>query len=437
MQVSVETTAGLERRITVNVDEERIASAVENRLKNLTRTVKLKGFRKGKVPYKVVKQHYGEQVRQEVMGEVVQSTFYEAVSQEKLRPAGMPTFDAKDSKPGQGLEYTATFEVYPEIKPAKLDSQTIEKPVAEIAEADVDAMIETIRKQNVEWQAVERASQQGDRLNIDFKGSIDGEAFQGGEGQGMQVELGQGRMIAGFEEGLVGATAGEDRTLDVTFPENYHVKELAGKPAQFAVHINSVQESVLPEVNAEFARKLGVADGNLDTMRSEIRANMQRELDGRLKSRLKESVMEALLSVNKIEIPKALVDNEARALLQQMLQNLASQGMPQKDLGGLTSEMFREQAEKRVSLGLIMSEIVKDNDIKVEPAAVKARVEELAAPYEHPEEVVKWYYADQRRLGEVESLVFEDLVVDWVINQAKVVEKPVAFDEIMKPQAGK
>jgi len=437
MQVSVEATEGLERRMTVNVDEERIASAVDDRLKNMTHTVKLKGFRKGKVPFKVVKQQFGKQVREEVVGEVLQSTFYEAVSQEQLQPAGNPNFEDLKNEPGQGLAYTATFEIYPKIELAPLAEQTVEKPVTEIGDADIDRMIETIRKQNMNWQAVEREAKEGDRLNLDFKGFIDGEAFDGGSGEGMQVELGSGRMIPGFEDGLMGARAGEDRTLNVTFPENYHATELAGKPVVFEAHINSVEEPVLPEVDAEFAKKLGVESGDLTEMRSEIRENMQRELDTRLRSRLKEAVMDTLLAANPIEAPKSLIESEERTLLQQMLQNLASQGMQQQDLSGINPEMFREQAEKRVSLGLIMSEIVKANDLKVEPEAVKARIEEIAAPYEHPEQVVKWYQSDRQRLSEVESLVFEDQVVDWVLEQARVVEKPVSFDEIMTSENAK
>ncbi|MDR9437448.1 MAG: trigger factor [Thiohalophilus sp.] len=437
MQVSVEATGGLERRMTVNVDEERIASAVDDRLKNMTHTVKLKGFRKGKVPFKVVKQHYGKQVRDEVVGEVVQSTFYEAVSQEKLQPAGNPNFDDLKNEPGQGLAYTATFEIYPEFELAPMAEQTVEKPVTEIGEADIDKMIETIRKQNVSWQSVEREAKEGDRVTLDFKGMVDGEAFEGGSGEGMQVELGSGRMIPGFEDGLMGAKAGEDRTLNVTFPDNYHVETLAGKPAVFETHINSVEEAVLPEVDAEFAKQLGVESGDLTEMRNEVRANMQRELDERLRAKLKEAVIETLLAANSIDVPKSLVENEERTLLQQMLQNLASQGMQQQDLSGLNPEMFKEQAEKRVTLGLIMSEIVKANDLKVEPEQVKARIREIAAPYEQPEEVVKWYQSDRQRLSEIESLVFEDQVVDWVVDQAKVVEKPVSFDEIMTSENAK
>ena len=437
MQVSVEATGGLERRMTVNVDEERIASAVDDRLKNMTRTVKLKGFRKGKVPFKVVKQHYGQQVRDEVVGEVLQSTFYEAVSQEKLQPAGSPSFDDLKNEPGQGLAYTATFEVYPELELKPLAEQTMEKPVTEISDADIDKMIETIRKQNITWQSVEREAKEGDRVNMDFKGMIDGEPFEGGSAQGVELELGSGRMIPGFEDGLIGAKAGEDRNLQVTFPENYHAEKLAGKAAVFETHINSIEEPVLPEVDAELAKQLGVESGDLDEMRQEIRDNMQRELDTRLRAMLKEAVMDTLLEANQIDVPKSLIENEEKALLQNMLQNLASQGMQQQDLSGINPEMFHDQAVKRVSLGLIMSEIVKDNDLKVDPEMVKARIQEIAAPYEHPEEVVKWYQSDRQRLSEVESLVFEDQVVDWVLEQAKVVEKPVSFDEIMTPEKSK
>ena len=435
MQVSVETTSSLERRLTVAVEEDRIADAVQSKLKDLTRTVKMKGFRKGKVPLKVVQQQYGSQVRQEVIGDVLQASFYEAVSQEKLRPAGMPTFDTKEMAPGKGLEYTATFEVYPEVAIADLSQQSIEKPVCEISDADVDNMIENIRNQNTAWETANRAAKEGDQINIDFKGMIDGEAFEGGEGKGMTVQIGQGRMIAGFEEGLKGAKAGDDLTLSLTFPDNYQAEHLAGKPVEFAIHVNTVEAPKLPEVDAEFAKKLGVSDGDLDKMRDEIRNNMQRELENKIKSRLKEGVMDKLLASHEIDVPAALIDNEAQALVNQMRQNLMSQGMGQQDLK-LDPAMFSDQAERRVKLGLIMSEIVKQHDLQVDPEKVKAMVESIAAPYEHPEEVVKWYYADKRRLAEVESLVFEEQVVDWVMDQVKVEEKGIEFNELMNQKAG-
>lgn len=434
MQVSVEPTEGLQRRLTVSVEEDRIQDAVQNRLKDMSRTVKMKGFRTGKVPLKVVQQQYGKQVRQEVIGDVLQSTFYEAVSQENLRPAGSPSFDSMESEPGKGLEYTATFEVYPEIELADLSSLSIEKPVVEITDADVDEMIETIRQQHREWEAVERPAEEGDQVNIDFRGSTDGTVFEGGEGKGMTVIIGSGRMIEGFEEGLKGAKAGDDLTLELTFPEDYHARELAGKPVKFEIHVNAVEAPKLPEVDAEFARKLGVEDGDLDKLRSEIRANMERELAAKIKSRIKEAVMEALLKAHDIQVPEALIKSESETVMQQMLQNLASQGLAQQDLK-LDPAMFRDQAERRVKLGLIMSEIVRQNDIKVDPDKVKAMIEEIAAPYEHPEEVVKWYYGDQRRLAEIESLVFEDEVVNRILEQARVEEKPYKFNEIMNPQA--
>jgi len=437
MQISVETTQGLERRLTVAVEEARIADAVQTRLKSMTKTVKMKGFRAGKVPLKVVQQQYGQQVRHEIIGDVLQSTFYEALNQEKLRPAGDPSFDTKSLEPGQGLEYTATFEIYPEVTLGSLSDQTMEKPVCDIQDADLDSMLETIRRQHLEWESVSRAAEEGDRLNIDFSGSIDGELFAGGEGKDMNVEIGSGRMIPGFESGLIGASAEDDVTLDLQFPEEYHASEVAGKPVQFKLHVNRVEASQLPPVDEAFAKKLGVESGDQAQMRSEIRSNMQRELDAKLISKLKDAVMEKLLQVNDLEIPSALVQSESQALAEQMMQNLARQGMAQKDLK-MGPEMFREQAERRVKLGLIMSQIVKEHDLKVDPDKVRENVENMASAYQHPEEVVKWYYADRNRLAEVESLVFEEQVVDWVVAQTKIEEKSFNFEELMnpKPNAG-
>ncbi len=433
MQVSVEPAEGLKRRMTVAVEEDRIDQVVQGKLKDMSRTVKLKGFRKGKVPLKVIRQHYGAQVRQEVIGDVLQSSFYEAVEQENLRPAGAPDFEPRQMEPGKGLEYVATFEVYPEIELADLSGETVIKPVAEITDADVDEMIENIRRQNMTWEAVERPAEEGDRVTVDFRGTIDGEPFEGGEGEDMEVVIGEGRLIAGFEDGLKGARAGDELTLDLTFPEDYHAKELAGKPVQFAIQVKQVEAPKLPEVDAEFARKLGVEDGDLDKMREEIRASMQQELDSKLQTRLKEEVMEVLLRSHDFPIPEALVEQESQVLARQMQENFARQGLKAEDLK-LDPAMFRDQAWRRVKLGLLLAEIVKANDIKADPERVKARVEEIAAPYEHPEEVVKWYYADPRRLGEVESLVYEDQVVDWVLAHAKVEEKSHTFNEIMNPK---
>ncbi len=435
MQVSVETTSGLERRLTVAIEEARIAQAVESKLKEMAHTVKIKGFRPGKVPLKVVKQQYGGQVREDVVNEVLQSTFYEALSQENLHPAGAPTFSTRESTPGAGLEYTATFEVYPEIQLASLAEQKIEKPSVEIAETDIDNMIDRIRRQHMDWQAADTSAEKGDRISIDFKGTIDGEVFEGGEGKDMSIELGSGRMIAGFEDGLIGAEPGADVTLNLQFPDDYQAAELAGKPVQFAVHVNTVEKAVLPEVDEAFAKKMGVENGDIDDLRKDVLENMQMELAKQLKTKLKEKVMEMLIEVNKIDIPKALIENEAEALRNQMVQNLSNQGLSQTDIKALGTDMFVEQAERRVRLGLIMNEIVKENGINVEAENVRVLVEEIARPYEQPEEVVKWYYADKQRLSEIESLALEEQVVEWVVEQAEVVEITAAFDDVMKPEA--
>ena len=431
MQVSVESGNGLERRMTVTVDEDRIADAVDKRLKDMTKTVKLNGFRKGKVPLKVVKQHYGAQIRNEVIGEVVQSSYYEAIQSENLQPAGLPSIDTKDSD--NGLEFTATFEVYPEVKLEGLDKATVEVSTCEIGDSDIDDMIETIRKQNITYEAVDRAAANDDQVNIDFVGSIDGEEFEGGAAKGHSLVLGKGQMIPGFEEGIVGAKTGDDITVDVTFPDNYQAENLKGKAAQFAIHVNSIEAPVLPEVDAEFAKKLGVEDGDMDKMRQEIRDNMEREMKQRIKAKNKEAVMNALTEVNKIDVPAALIDSEAQQLAQQMQQQFAAQGAANQF--PITPEMFKEQAEKRVTLGLLMSQMVKEHDIKVDDDKVKAMVEEIAQPYEHPDEVVKWYYADKRRLTEVESMAYEDMVVELVLGQAKTTEKSIAFKDLVSPQA--
>ena len=437
MQVSVETTSDLERRVTVAIDEDRISQAVDNKLKDMSRTVKLKGFRPGKVPLKVVKQQYGSQVRNDVVNEVLQSTFYEAINQENLHPAGTPSFDTNKNEPGQGLEYTATFEIYPEIKPVSLEKESIEKLSVEIAESDIDNMIDRIRRQHVAWETTDRAAKLGDQVKMDFNGTINGEVFEGGEGKDMSIELGSGRMIKGFEEGIVDATAGDDLTLDLQFPDEYHAKNLAGKPVQFAVHVNTVEGAVLPPLDDEFAKKMGVENGDMSKLRDDIKDNMQLELGKKIATKMKENAMDALISANKIEVPKALIANETEALKNQMVQNLSSQGLAQNDLSSLDNSMFTEQAERRVALGLIMSEIVKENGIKVEADTVRAKVEEIAQPYEQPEEVIKWYYGDKRHLAEIESLVLEEEVVNWIMSQAKVVDKKATFDEIMNPEAAK
>lgn len=436
MQVSVESTNGLERKLTVAIEEDRLADVINGRLQDMTKTVSIKGFRKGKVPLKVVRQHYEGQVRQEVMGDVLQSTLYEAITQENLKPAGQPRVDSLKGDPGKGMEYTAIFEVYPEVKIGDLSGETIEKPACEVTDADIDEMVETLRGQNKEWKEVDRDAKEGDQLNINFVGKVDGETFQGGDANDMSIELGSGRMIKGFEEGLVGVKAGDDIELNVTFPDDYHAKELAGKPAVFETHVNKVEEAVLPEVNDELAKKLGIADPTVENMRAEIRKSMEQELAQRLTTNLKTSVMDALLNTNEFDVPAALVQSESDVLKNQTLQNLQQQGMQQNGLQ-LDASMFADQAERRVRLGLIMSEIVETEKIEATEDRVKQKIEEIAAPYEQPQQVIDWYSNDNQRKAEIKALVTEDMVVEWAMEKAKVADKKMTFKEIMNPEPTK
>ena len=436
MQVSVETTNGLERKMTVVIEEERLSSVIDGRLQDMTKTVKVKGFRPGKVPLKIVKQQYAQQVRQEVVGDVLQSTLYEAIGQEKLNPAGQPRVDSIKSDPGEGMEYTALFEVYPEVKLGDLSKETIEKPITELTDADVADMLETVRGQHKEWVSVERAAKEGDQLNINFKGMIDGELFPGGEAADMPIDLGSGRMIKGFEEGLIGAKAGDDVSLNVTFPDDYHAKELAGKPVQFDTHVNKVEESKLPELDDDFAKKLGIKDASVESMHKEIKASMQLELDNRLNTKTKAAVMDALINAHDFEVPKAMVEEESEAIKKNMLENLKQQGMQDQGVD-VNASMFADQAIRRVKLGLIMSEIVKSEKIEADDELVKKKIEEIAAPYEQPQQVVDYYNADKQRLAEVRALVTEEQVVDWAMEKSKVVDKSVSFKEIMETEQNK
>jgi len=427
MQVSVESTGPLERRMRVAIPEERIAGEVKERLEALRKRARIDGFRPGKAPLPVIRLRYGKQVREEVIGEVVQSTLYEALAQEKLNPAGVPTIDPESVEQNEGLEYTAVFEVYPEVELAPCSELEIEKPVTEITEQDIDDTIESIRKQRVRWEEKEGAAEEGDQIVIDFEGSIDGEPFEGGKAEDFQLVLGAGRMIEGFEEGLKGVEAGEARTIEVAFPEDYHAEALAGKKATFSVKVKRVEKSVLPELNDEFAQHLGVS-GGVEALRDEVKANMQRELDQALKSRIKQQVLDKLLEANEIELPKSLVEQEARGLAAQMQQRMRREGLGGGDK--LDPSLFTEQAKRRVGLGLIVAQIIKSQELEADPEEIRSTIEEMAEPYEQPQEVIDWYYADKRRLSDIEALVLENKVVDWVLSQAKVEEKSVPFGEL-------
>lgn len=429
MQVSVEATSNLQRRMTVEIPAERISGEVQSRLKRLATTAKVKGFRPGKVPMKVVEQQYGKQVRDEVVGEVIQATYFEAITQEKLHPASMPTIETVSGEDGKNLQYAAVFEVMPEIAMADMANANLEKVSAEIADADLDKMIENLRKQRTEWKEVARKAKEGDRLSVDFSGTIEGKEFSGNSGNNVPVTLGSGRMIDGFENGLVGSKAGDEVVLDLQFPETYGNKEVAGKPVQFQVTVNKVEAPELPELDEEFARGFGIGDGSLESLRSEVRKNMERELKQGVDAKNKQAVMDKLLEMNQLEVPAALIENEAENLKQQMLQQMQ---VPKGKSGvDLDATLFNGEAEKRVSLGLLLAEVIRANELKVDSDKLKAKVEEIAATYEKPDEVVRWYYGDKNRLSQIENLLLEDAVVEWAFSQAKVSEKKSSFDEVV------
>lgn len=430
MQVSVESGEGLERRMRIDLPQERIRVEVDKRLQGIARSARLPGFRPGKVPMKILRQRYGEQVQQEVFGELVQATFSEAVAKESLRPAGMPRIEPDIDPAAQRYAYTAIFEVLPQFELGDLAGKSVKRPVAEVVDGDLEVMIERLRTQRKLWEPVERPAERGDRLTLAYQGTIDGESFPGGSSDESRIEIGSGRMIPGFEEALVGGSAGETRSIDVTFPEDYHAGDLAGKPARFEVTVSAVEAPALPEVDADFVRAFGVEDGDIERFRADVRANMERELKQRVKSRTKEQVMDLLLEANPIDIPAALVGEEIRALKEQMRENLGGSRMD------LPDQLFEESARRRVALGLIIAEVVKRQGISADPERVRAAVTELAATYEDPEEVVSYYYADRQRLAPVESLVLEDQVVEWVLSQVSVEDEALSFEALTEGRAG-
>ncbi len=432
MQVSVETTSGLERRVTVGVPAEKVDVAVENKLREAQKSVRLDGFRPGKVPMREVKRRFGAAVRNEVLADVMRESFLEAVEQEKLQPAGMPGFEATKNVAGEDLEFVATFEVFPQVEVAAFDAIEVEKPVAEVTDADVDEMIETLRQQRGEFADVDRAAENGDRVNIDFKGLKDGEAFEGGSAEGQNLELGSGQMIPGFEDGIVGMKAGEEKDIDVTFPEDYQAEELKGQAVVFQIKVNKVEAKTLPEVDAEFMKAFGVEDGNMDTFKAEVRKNMERELKNAVSGKVKEQVMEGLADLHQFDLPAALVSQEVQRMRQQMMQQFG--GGQQFDASMLPAELFKEQAERSVRLGLVMRAILDKHELQADADRVKTRVEEIASQYEQPEELVNWIYSNPQQLQQIEGAVLEDQVVDLVLESAKVEEKPQPYQDAVKPR---
>ncbi|WP_296253419.1 trigger factor [Pseudomonas sp. UBA4194] len=429
MQVSVENTSALERRMTIGVPAERIEAEVNKRLQQTARNAKIPGFRPGKVPMSVIRQRYEADARQEALGNVIQASFYEAVVEQKLNPAGAPAVEPKVFEKGKDLEYIATFEVFPEFEVGAFDTIEVERLSAEVADSDLDNMLEILRKQNVRYEQAERAAQNEDQLNIDFVGKIEGEAFSGGSATGTQLVLGSGRMIPGFEDGLVGAKAGEEKVLNLNFPEDYQNLELAGKAAEFTVTVNSVSEPKLPELTEEFFAQFGIKETGLDGFRAEVRKNMERELRQAIKAKVKNQVMDGLVATNPIEVPKALLDNEVDRLRVQAVQQFGGNIKPDQ----LPAELFTEQAKRRVVLGLIVAEVVKQNELKPDEARVRELIQEMASAYQEPEQVVAWYYKNEEQLNEVRSVVLEEQVVDTVLQKAKVTDKSVSYEEAVKP----
>lgn len=430
-EANLETLSPLERRLSLSVPLGPVEEEVENRLKRMTKTVRVHGFRPGKVPYKIVSQQYGSQVRNEVLGDTMQKSLADAIEAQQLKVAGYPRIETKPlADNAENLEFTATFEVYPEVQLKDAGELTIERPVHTVSDEDVDRTIDILRKQRATFEEVDRAAQDGDKVNIDFRGTIDGEPFAGGEGQGMDVVLGQGQTLPDFEGPIVGMKAGDSKTVEVKFPEDYHGKDVAGKTAQFEIKVNSVAEQKLPPVDEAFVRELGIEDGTEDSFRKEIRENLEREVGKRIQARLKDQVMDKLLESNQVELPKSLVDAEVNRLMERTWQDFEQRGLKRKDVP-LQASYFEEQAKRRVSLGLILSALVDQNKLVATPEQVRAKIDEFASTYEQPEQVVNYYYADPNRLAEVENIVLEDNVVNWVVDHAKVEDKPVAFEELM------
>ncbi len=441
METTVETNAtntaeavqpsALERRLDLAVALADLDKDIEQRLKRMSKNVKMPGFRPGKVPANIVKQQYGAQAHNEAMNEAIERAFSDAVRSQQLRVAGYPRIEAKKTESTTHIEFSAIFEVYPQFTVADLKDVEIERAQLEVGAAELDNTLDVLRKQRVNYEPVDRAAAAGDKVTIDFLGKKDGEPFQGGQAHDYPFVLGQGAMLADFEQAVTGLKAGESKTFDMTFPAEYFAKDLAGQAVTFEVTVKEVREAILPEIDEEFAKTLGVGDGSVEKMRAEIEANLKREVKKRLQSKNKDQVMEALLKANPIDVPNALVEMEIERLMNAARADMEQRGGAKMKDFPMQREWFVEQAKRRVTLGLVLSEAVKVHQLQAKPEQVKAIVEEAAQSYEHPEEVVRWYYAQPQRLSEIEGVAIEDNVVAWALSSAKVVDKQIAFDELM------
>lgn len=441
MRVSIETTSGLERRLSVGVPADRVDGAVDQRLREASRNVRLPGFRPGKVPMRVMKQRFGAGVRQEVLGEVISQTFQEAVQSENLRPAGQPTIEPKSFDAGKDIEYTAIFEIFPTVAVKDVAGFDVKKPVADVTEDDVNEIIEVFRKQQGSLETVERAAEEGDTVVIDFVGTRDGEAFEGGSGDDLSLELGSGRMIPGFEDGISGMSAGDKKSLDLTFPDDYQQEDLQGAAVQFDITVKEVKAMELAPLDDKLFASYGVEEGGEETFRAEVKKNMERELRNAVQNHVKQQVMDAIVDAHAdLEIPSSLVGQEINAMRSQMFQQFGGQANQNMDLQSiLPDEMFKEQAERRVKLGLLLSEMIGKFDLQADSAKVRAMIEDIASTYQEPEEVVNYYYSENEQLAQIESRVLEDQIVDKVLEAASVAEETCSYQEALaaaRPQQG-
>jgi trigger factor len=436
MQQAVQNSPSpLERNITVSVPVAQIEAEINSRLKKLARTARMQGFRPGHVPMKIVERQYGYQVRQEVVSDTVQKSFADAVKDQNYRVAGYPRFQPAQAADGaEKLEYTATFEVYPEVSVGDISSRKVERPVTPVGDANVGKTLETLRKQRAKYEPVQRAAREGDMVNVDFEGLIAGQPFEGNKAANFTIVLGEKRMLPAFEDAIAGMTQGETKTFPVTFPQDYH-ENLKGKTADFTVTVNQVAEPKLPELDSDFAKSLGVDSGDVDQLKREVRQNMEKEVTKRIKQQVKEQVMEALHDSASFEVPRALLDQEVGRMQQQAVEDLKQRGMTTDNLQ-LPADLFTERAKRRIKVGLLVAELVKKHGLQAKPEQVRKVIEDHAESFEEPQQLVRWYYQDPQRLAEVEALVLEDNVVEWALGNMKVEDKPVDFDELMGTNKG-
>ncbi len=430
MEATTAQANELERRVDLSIAIADVEKEMDQRLKRIGKNVKMAGFRPGKVPFNIVKQQHGDQARHEVLSEELDRVFAETVTAQKMRVAGYPRIEAKNTESTTHLEFSAIFEIYPEIALGDITTAEVERPVLEVSDAEIDKTLDILRKQRVAYEDADRAAAKEDRVVIDFTGKKDGVPFAGGQANDYPFVLGQGMMLPDFENAVEGAKAGESKTFDLAFPADYHAQDLAGQTVQFEIAVKQVQAPKLPEVDAEFAKGMGIADGDVAKMRAEIEANLKREVKRRIEAKVKDQVMDALIKTTPIALPTSLVEMEIQRLMQAARQDMEQRGMKVADMP-IQPEWFADQAKRRVTLGLILAEVVKTEKLQATPEQVRALVEETAQSYEQPEEVVRWYYAQPQRLQEVEGIAIESNVVAWVLGKAKVTDKVAVFDELM------